>query len=381
MSKKYRDLERPIKEYGSAELRQLTGFMNKAELLRTIILNEKKFLAVDYDRSLRSMWYSLVKPVLDRLGRLDEQDSTEEGLTRWDGELSRNLADLVRLGEVTYKDLRIVDTSRSRSTPEPSFLTVDRKAYGYQVTAAPYPNIIISTEKDTVYSIIADMASFFGCSCISGKGQNSLAAMEDLMRNMDAALSDPGATIYILTMTDYDPAGYYIADTFFNQVRDLRAGLGIRRRVQIERIGITPDQLTRDEVLSNWYTPKPANLEKWLELTGGIYGQAKGLELDALEPDRIRAIFLERLRKYVDPDRYGEFIRQAYLQQMILEAMRDKVTDIVQDVVQAALPAVKLREVDLFVMASKGLSYMPVEEMCSTDQQAKIREMVMNRFA
>lgn len=377
MAKKYLDLMQPIKEYSAEDLRRILKGQNKAQLLRTIILNEKKFLRVDYDRSLRGFWYSTVKPTLDKLGLLTEKDSTEDALTRWDAELSRNLADLVRLGEVTYKDLRIVDTSRQRFTPANAYHVVDRESYGYQVTAAPYPNIIISTEKDTVYSIIADIASFFGCSCISGKGQNSLAAMEDLLRKMGAG-DEP---VYIITLTDYDPAGYYIADTFFIQVRDLQKSLGIRRRVSIKRIGITPDQLTHNEVRANWYTPKAANLDKWMQQTGGIYGQAKGLELDALEPDRIRGIFLDQLRGYVDPERYVEFIKRAYLQRMILDVMRDNVVDIVGQVVQAYLPSVKLLNVDLFDLAGTGLRYIPVENLCLTDQENEIRKMVLNCFA
>lgn len=380
MSKKYIRLDRPIKDYTAAELAPIVGGLQKSELVRTIILNEKEYISVDYDRSLRSFWYSTVKPTLDKLGRLDKSDATEKGLTNWDSKLSLYMAELVRMGEVTYKQLRIVDTSRQRSTPEESYKSADAGTYGYQVTAAPYPNIIISTEKDTVYSIIANIATFFGCSAISGKGQNSLAAMEDLLRNMDAASDDPAAPIYILTMTDYDPAGYYIAETFRRQVMDLRGNLGIRRAVRIERIGIFPHQLTPDEVTQNCYTPKPAGLDKWLRATGGIDAQAKGLELDALTPDRIRRLFVDALRKFVDVEQYSEFIRRAYLQKMALDMMRDKVSAIVSDVAADALDSIDLKDIDLLEVAATGARYIPVEHLCRTSQAHEIREKVLSYF-
>lgn len=380
MSKKYIHLDKPIKDYTAEELAPIVGGLQKSELVRTIILSEKEHIQVEYDRSLRSFWYSTVKPTLDKLGRLGKDDNTEKGLTNWDSKLSLYMAELVRMGQVTYKELHIVDTSRQRFTPAAYYSNDNLETYGYQVTAAPYPNIIISTEKDTVYGIISGIATFFGCSAISGKGQNSLAAMEDLLRNMDAASDDPDAPIYILTMTDYDPAGYYIAETFRRQVMDLRGNLGIRRTVKIERIGIFPHQLTPDEVTQNCYTPKPAGLDKWLRVTGGINGQGKGLELDALTPDRIRRLFVDALRKFVDVEQYSDFIRRAYLQKMALEVMREKVSEIVSDVTAASLDSISLMDIDLLDVAADGARYIPVGQLCYTNQAHEIRNKVMSYF-
>jgi len=375
MSKKYFKLSRPVKDYAAADLLEILGGCSNAIILRTIILNERDFLSVNYERSLRSFWYSTVKPSLDKLGLLTENDSTEAALTRWDGELSRYVAELVRAGEVTYQGLRIVDNSRQRMTPGISYNTPDLDTYAYKTTAAPYPNIIISTEKDTVYSIIEGIARFFGCSCISGKGQNSLAAMEDLLRNM----GEDGRPVYILTLTDYDPAGYYIAQTFKNQVEDLQAAQGIRRRVYIHRIGITPDQLDPDEVIQNWYTPKPAGLEKWMKATNGINGHARGLELDALPPDRIRRIFTDSLRSFIEPEVYADFIKRAFLQKNILEALRPKVEQIIQGMTADLLEGVSLVKHDLFDHAAAGLKDIPVSALCSADLE-RIRAGVDQYF-
>ena len=185
----YTRLNKYIKDISAEELRQIfpPGTQN-SHLMRSIIMNEVEFSPVDYDRTLRALWYSVVKPTLDKLGLLTEKDSTEESLTKWDAELSRYTADLVRKGLLTYQDLHIVDQSRQRSNPTDRYSVVDLKTFGYQVGVNAYPNIIISTEKDTVYGILRDLAALFGCSCIRGKGQNSLGAMEDLLRGMGGTL-------------------------------------------------------------------------------------------------------------------------------------------------------------------------------------------------
>ncbi|WP_161823287.1 hypothetical protein [Sporotomaculum syntrophicum] len=342
--------------------------------MRSIIMNEKQFSPVNYDRTLRGMWYSVVKPTLDKLGLLTEKDNTEEALTRWDAELSRYTADLVRRGLLTYKDLHIVDQSRQRSNPSNSYSIVDLKTYGYQVGVSAYPNIIISTEKDTVYSIIKNLANLFGCSCISGKGQNSLGAMEDLLRNMGSNYDD----IYILTLTDYDPSGYYIADTFKNQVEDLKSALGITAVVHIERIGITPDQLTTVEVEQNKYTPKPTNLDKWLNVTGGINGEPKGLELDALAPDRIRQIFVTSIRKYIDPDVYKKIIKSSYIRRVALEALGPSLDCIITGIVQELENSVEVLDFDITDLALRGYNSLPIRKLCDGSNDDIIKDKALS---
>ena len=382
MAQKYIRLDRPIKDYSAEELSKLlSDVKNKnSELMRTIIINERDYISINYNRSLRGFWYSTVKPTLDKLGLLTEKDSTEEALTKWDAELSRYVGQLVRSGEVSYQDLRILDISRQRKTPREAYNVAGIETFGHKTRIAPYSNIIITTEKDTVFSIIADLADFFGCSCISGKGQNSLGAMEDLLRNIKAYEDIYTRDIFILTLTDYDPAGYYIADTFRKQVQDLKEGLNIRSSVSIERIGITPDQLTAEEVEQNKYTPKPANRDNWLQATGGINGEAKGLELDALSPDRIRQLFVRSIKKYIDPAIYMSFIKKSYLQKIILEAIKPKINSIIEDLNALELDSIEVESFDLFELATLGHSSIPVDDICYSGREVAIREKALRYF-
>ena len=61
-----------------------TPFYTKAYLVRSIIMNELKFNKIDYERTLRGIWYSSVKPTLEKLGILEDADMDEDELIDFD---------------------------------------------------------------------------------------------------------------------------------------------------------------------------------------------------------------------------------------------------------------------------------------------------------
>ncbi len=378
MRKFFLELPKHVKHMSADQLRAyFPEGTNKSLLMRSIIMNEKQYSEIDYKRSLRSLWYSTVKPTLDKLGLLTDDDQTEEGLTKWDAVLSRYVADLLKRGYITYRDLSIVDNSRQRANPLNYYDVEDVTIYGNQVNIAPYSNIIIATEKDTVYNIIKDIAKLFGTSCISSKGQNSLGAMEDLVRGMHGNYDE----IYILTMTDYDPAGYYIADALYKQVKDILTSLGnYHTEVYIERIGITPDQLSEEMVQANKYTPKPANLEKWFEKTGGIDGKPKGLELDALTPDEIRDIFVTNIEPYIDKELYTSFIKKSYVKQVSLKALAPYLKNILDAIADTFEDEITIDEFDISDIAKQGYNSIPVSLLCDDDKDEDIEKFILNKL-
>ncbi len=61
---------------------------------------------------------------------------------------------VVTKGELTYRDIMIADESRKHYVP-------------YSFDFAPYRNIVVVCEKDTIYNIVYDIASVLGCSIFS----------------------------------------------------------------------------------------------------------------------------------------------------------------------------------------------------------------------
>jgi len=376
----YYKLDGYIAEMSPDKLRDVFGENPaKSDIMRTIVMNEKEFISINYSRSQRSLWYSTVKPTLEKLGVL-EGDQKEKTIKGWDKKLSKYLAELVREGYVTYKELNIIDESRKRSNPHNYYTTVDSQVYGYQINNRAYPNIIISTEKDTVYSIINNMAGLLGCSCISGKGQNSLGAMEDLIRGMR---QEKHRDIYILTLTDYDPSGYSIAETFRDQVNDLKQVFDIESEVHIKRIGILPEQLSPKEVQNNKFTPPKGDgdqREIWFKKTGGIDGEPKGLELDALSPDRIRQIFIDNIQEYIEPDVYNEFIKESYIKKEVLESLKDTVNSITQEVIEKLKDEIEVYNFDVMELAQEGKSSLPIYKLGDFETSGKIKKSVNEKI-
>lgn len=358
-------LNAAIKDLDTDTIKEKLGGLKKSELMRSIILNERDYCTCNYERSQRNFWYSVVKPTLDKLGLLTADDDTEEGLTGWDKTLSKYLTELVREGQLTYKDIMIHDESRNYNVPD---------YYSF----SPYRNIIVCCEKDTIFQIVNDISVLLGCSCISSKGLCGFGAMETLLRKIRDNSENNISELVFLIMSDYDPTGYTIANTFSEQAKNMSKNLGMDVEIITKRIGITPDQLSKDEVKNNMYSPKKKGLEEWLKLTGGIDGMAKGLELDALTPERTREIFAEELQAYIDNGAYIEEVKSNYLYRKIRDEVDKYINTIVNDVYSDLIDKVDVQEPDMMKLVREGKTYIPTENICSVD--ADIKEIVGKYF-
>lgn len=370
----HKTLSSPLKKMIDADLKKLFECKTKAYILRTIILNEKQFPSVNYSRGQRSFWYSSVKPILSRSGMLKKEDETEEGISKWDSLLSDTLADLVRKGALSYYDLNIEDNSRQREIPCDTYLSVDNSVYGYKSGDGRHKNIVLCSEKDTAYSIIRDVAAIFGCSCLSGKGQNSLAAMESLMRRID-----PTQDILILTFTDYDPAGFLISETFKKQMLVFRDVLGIKGDISSERLGINKEHLTVVEKEENKYIPKRAGLSKWVEAGHGIRdndGNVYGLELDALPPNRLRKIFIESLQKYIPANAFDD-LADSFIRMKALETMKPLMKKVLSRISFEFSRQVVKTDSDIFDFDRQEYDSLPVEKMFELENEEDFEERVL----
>ena len=324
--------DRPIAEVSREELVAVFGNVLRwddtgaatrgfADVTREIALNELQYPSDEPPRTLRNIWYASVKPVFSKLGMLRKPRTTKSSeqafLKARTDKLSIYIANFVRDGLFTYADLGIRDTSRSRSPalwyPRPGL------EMNYYVSFGIYPGLVLATEKDTQYGELERIAELYGCSVISGSGQNSFAACEALC----SEIPDDVEEIRFLAFTDYDGAGYEIAETFEEQMRACVRNRGAGVDVLTERIGLNPEQLTADEIEANKYEmPNNEINRKWYEETGGVNGEFYGLELDSLKRQQRIRLVTDALAEHIDTDEYAELLATNHARRVAIQSLK-----------------------------------------------------------
>lgn len=309
------------------ELQAAIGGLPDTQVMRSLLMAEIETIrggAERETRTMRNLWYALVKPALSRAGILNK--TTRGGRpVEWDKKLSRCIAELVRLGETSYEELQIVDGSRLRATA----VTLARTVATVPLVGGHFPWVILFTEKDTMWSEVQTIARLYGVSAISGSGQPSNACTENTIRAIVRGSTykrEQPRSITLLALTDYDPAGYIIANAQYSQIGEAVNGLDAGERgelaqVQHIRIGLDPGQLTAEQRQANAYEPKDQGLDEWYAETGGVDGQPLGLELDALPLSTLRRMFAVAIERHVDLDKRRADLRSAYLDLLACELL------------------------------------------------------------
>ena len=228
--------------------------------------------------SLRGFWYNPVKPIVETAFPEKLDDPNYKFGRRMSQYLSDVLSELVQEGELTYRDLNILDDSRQRALHTDSI--EDDK--------------ILFVEKDAAYRKLKPLAEVYELSVVSGSGWQATALIEDLAHALDA---DRAYQLYLVS--DYDPTGFRIVEDF--GARAARLGIEIET---IERVAIAPEQVSENERRTQRFAPPIENEydERWMQEYG--IDERYGLEIEAvggLETGgcALRAVVVEALRPHI----------------------------------------------------------------------------------
>lgn len=307
------------------QLRAALGGLENSTLVRSLIWAEVTAIREGADRAPRTqrygLWYQLVKPALSRAGLLDKPTRNGTAIP-WEGLVSKYLAEMVREGRTSYEELHIADGSRQRQVA----VAVTETMATVELVGAHFPWVILFTEKDTIWDVVENVATLYGVSAISGGGEPSNVCTDQtvkLILRSDAYREEKPGSLVVMSLTDFDPFGYCIAQAQFAQVREAASGVC---DVKHTRLGLLPSQLTAEERQANAYKPKEAGLERWFAETGGVDGEPLGLELDALPLSRIRAMFAEGIEAHIDLEKRQADLRNAFVDLTAWELLKPEVT-------------------------------------------------------
>lgn len=188
------------------------------------------------EKALRRHWYAYFKQFSQMfafaLGKVHKNDQGLDEMVdvQWSGRLSKVYAGFVDSGKVTYKNLWVEDASRMMNV----FGTYDTLFPGFQ--------LIVAVEKDSLFSDFVNAAKALGAlGIISGKGKNSKAAAELMLRklgwtNENNPLGNYETLVIHLSDHDFDGEGV-IGPTFGEQMRRYLDD------IKEARIGVKPTQV------------------------------------------------------------------------------------------------------------------------------------------
>lgn len=227
--------------------------------------------------NLRSFWYTDVKPVLSRVGLAVE---------------GRKYTELVY-------DVFVEMVTQHRLFSYRDFGFLDEGAH---VRAVGRTNgaLILFAEKEGRFELVREIAREHDATGLALGGYPSSLSTEYLLHALrekgalDGSRQPSGQAVHLLSVVDYDPSGYWIEREFAEQMRAFGVGEAILHTL------VHPKRLSPERVqLSRYELKKDAKTANWLKETGGIGGEAYGLEADAFTKAEIGAAFVQEATPYL----------------------------------------------------------------------------------
>ena len=224
--------------------------------------------------NVRSLWY-MIKPAISKLGALEGSDHYKT--------LSEVMARLVTHKIVTYKEYGLTEEEN-------------------WIIGKTNPHVILLAEKRSHFKFIQGFNAQYGVSILAAGGIPGMITMEFFTDALKKAITQSHLKeIPIITLTDYDPAGDLLVSTFIDNLKTYNVP-----KTKFIRL-VQPSVFTLEELEAYKYAlvgeneATPAMVRKWLKKTGGINGQAYGLETDALmiTPSKVKALFYEKAKPYL----------------------------------------------------------------------------------
>lgn len=179
----------------------------------------------------------------------------------------------------------------------------------------------IVCEKETVAPLLNKIGSEWGVPVVYSKGGSSIDIRYRLLKDWERNGQKP---IQLLLLSDLDPAGYRIQNSFVGSLKADFPNLLGNTEIQAFRVGITPEQVKKYGLASDMLAKETdKNFADFVKKTG----MNRAYEIDALPP----RIFIEEvefaLKQVVDLDLFNEEVERYNTDIARIEAKRLQVLD------------------------------------------------------
>jgi len=270
--------------------------------------------------SLRDFWYNPTKAILEAaFPNWGDGAGTSDWNRHMTKRLSGAVSDKVKDGELTYRDLNILDDSRDRRI----------------ATRDLENDKILFVEKSAAYRKLEPLAKVYDITLVEGSGWSATALIEDLSNQLDP---DQSYTFWVLG--DYDPVGFGIVSDFIERAGNM--GIDVDEDAS-RRIGIRPDQVGDDVLKKQKFTPGGSGNQEWFDeyAIDGEYGlelEAVGASLEG-KAEALRQLVVDEISDEIDADQRRYRDTQTSAANVPKHAASRVVSDITDDLEDALLEA------------------------------------------
>jgi hypothetical protein len=203
---------------------------NLLHIIKSVIYEAFKKEGLNLEEgNVRNFWYTHLKKMITEILGLGETSTVLSTInTAWD--------QMINSGMVNYEDMNIVGGKESNRVSV--------------VRDSPFSNLIIAVEKVDYFHMYQWIPRLFNSTLITAGGQPSRTVARAFIRELKELAVDLDQDFFMCTISDLDPAGYYIQEAFRKQFESAIRYYGGTGNIQIRRIFVREDQITPELLIS-----------------------------------------------------------------------------------------------------------------------------------
>lgn len=230
-----------------------------------------------------------VRSVFYRLVSFGVVEKAEQAYQRVDGRLTK----LRESGRVDVTHL--VDLSRSIHEPvtfadAAQALRWLELIYQRDLWADQDAKVWIGSEKDAISGVVQPITAELQVPLVVTHGYSSYSQISKVCESIDLT----GKSVIFYQIGDHDPSGDNIPEVFQRRVREMIPDAD----VIFERLAVTPEQIAELDL--------PTRPTKDTDTRAQNWDGDESVEVDAIEPNRLREIVREAIERWIDQDRLEE---------------------------------------------------------------------------
>jgi hypothetical protein len=285
--------QNPVYQASSTKRRRVRATNDQMEKRRAAILD---IIEDMHPMTVRQVFYAAtVRGLIEK---------TEGGYAK----VLRELTLMRRSGELPYEWL--ADSTRLQRKPK-SFLNAEHavsevaKFYRRNLWANADAYVEVWIEKDALSGVVYPVTSKYDVPLMVARGYASLS----FLHSAAEYISELSVPAYIYHFGDHDPSGQDAAQKIERELRKL----SYDAEIYFRRMAVTPEQIR------TWNLPTRPT--KASDPQAKKFGNAESVELDAIEPGRLRELVEGCIEQHIDPDELAVTLEAEKSEKELLTAL------------------------------------------------------------